>query len=130
MAGVSGEPPKAQAAPGESQKPVPRTWMPTTAGILSIIAGGIDVTVGGVVLVLGEILGAAFTRIYGIGVIIGAPLIAVGVVAIIGGIYAIKRKMWGLALAGAICSLFLAHVGFLGIAAIIFVALSKKEFTS
>ena len=48
-----------------------------------------------------------------------------GIVAIIGGISAIKRKRFGLSLAGAVCAL---PSVILGILAVIFVALGKREF--
>ena len=51
-------------------------------------------------------------------------------VAVIVGTFALRRRTWGLALAGAICALFPPHVALLGILAIIFVALSKDEFSS
>ena len=47
------------------------------------------------------------------------------IVAIIGGISAIKRKRFGLSLAGAVCAL---PSVILGILAVIFVALGKREF--
>jgi hypothetical protein len=101
-----------------------KTWKPTTAGILSIIAGAIGVIVGIVVATAGSILGAFI----GIGWLspIGAPLIILGIIAIIGGVYALKRRVWGLALAGAICALVGPPI--LGILAIIFVSLGKGEF--
>jgi len=49
-----------------------------------------------------------------------------GAVAIISGVYALKGKLWGLALAGAILSVFTFLP--LGVAAIIYIALGKKEF--
>ena len=48
-----------------------------------------------------------------------------GVLAIVGGISAIRRKRGGLSLAGAISALL---SGLLGILAVIFVALGKREF--
>jgi hypothetical protein len=74
-----------------------RTWKPTTAGILLIIAGAIGVTPA-----------AVFFAFYGmgwLGAIIGAPLIIGGIVAIVGGICALRRRVWGLALVGSICTL-------------------------
>ena len=58
---------------------------------------------------------------------IGLSIALVGVLAIVGGIYALKRKHWGLALAGAIAS----DIVFTpcGIPAIIFVSLGKDEFS-
>jgi len=57
--------------------------------------------------------------------ILGASLAALGIVAVIGGISAIKGRRFGLSLAGAICAL---PSVFLGIAAVILVALGKREF--
>jgi hypothetical protein len=58
-------------------------------------------------------------------VIMGGLLLALGILAVIGGISATKRKKFGLSLAGAICALL---SGLLGILAVIFVALGKREF--
>ena len=108
-----------------------RTWKPTTAGILGIIAGAIGVLFGLILAVAGGILGTilgVFIPFIG-GAVAGAfaiPLI-LGIVTIIGGVYALKRRIWGLALAGSICAFFC--VWFLGIPAIIFVILGKREFS-
>jgi len=108
-----------------------RTWKPTTAGILGIIAGAIGVLFGLILAVAGGILGTivgVFIPFIG-GAVAGVfaiPLI-LGIVAIIGGVYALKRRIWGLALAGSICAFFC--VWFLGIPAIIFVILGKREFS-
>ena len=48
-----------------------------------------------------------------------------GILAVVGGIFAIRRKRFGLSLAGAICALPLYA---LGVPAVIFICLSKKEF--
>ena len=58
-------------------------------------------------------------------VIIAGCVGVLGIVAIVGGISAIRRKRFGLALAGAICAIL---SGILGILAVIFVALRKREF--
>lgn len=103
------------------------TWIPITAGILSIISGVFTILVG-----IGNIIKVEFasrllfqwrTEIADIGT--GA--IVLGIIAIVGGIFAIRRKIWGLALAGAICALF--PPGVLGILAISFLAISKREFS-
>ena len=104
-----------------------RAWMPTAAGILSIISGAIGFFAGIVMATVGGIAGA------GIGIfefgLIGAPLIVLGIIAIIGGVFALRKRIWGLALAGAICSLcFPPYSWFLAIPAIVFIALSKQEF--
>ena len=88
------------------------------------MGGVIQVIMGIVVVVLGGI-GGVFIGMGWLGAI-GAPLIILGIVAIVGGVYALRRRLWGLALAGSICTL----VGpwLLGILAIIFVILGKGEF--
>jgi len=104
-----------------------RAWMPTAAGILSIISGAIGFFAGIVMATIGGIVGAV-EGIFWFGTI-GAPLIAIGIVAIIGGIFALRKRIWGLALAGAICSLYCTWVSWiLAIPAIVFLALSKREF--
>ena len=102
-----------------------KTWKPTVAGILAIIAGVIEVITGTV-----WATGAGFWGgIFGMGWLsaIFAPLIVFGIIAIVGGIYALKRRIWGLALAGSIFAL-IGPWFILGILAIIFVALGKSEF--
>ena len=117
--------------PRPEQQVAVRTWRPKTAGILNIIAGVIGLIIGIVVAALGGLIGA-LGAMFGFG-ILGAPPIAAGVIvvilgiiAIVGGIYSFRRKLWGLALAGSILALIL--VWFLGIPSIIFVAQAKKEF--
>jgi hypothetical protein len=114
----------------------------TAGGILSIIGGASEV-IGGVIIVVLTIgtrillrlalfpfhPGDWFERIIPLIptwlIIVGVPLLALGIIAIVGGISAIRRKMFGLSLAGAICAL---PSGILGILAVIFVSLAKREF--
>jgi hypothetical protein len=56
---------------------------------------------------------------------IGIIIVAAGLIAVVGGISAIRRYRFGLSLAGAICAL---PLGLFGIPAVIFVALGKREF--
>ncbi len=118
--------------------PAGRAWMPTAAGVLSIIAGVINLLGGIAVAAIGGIVsemtwiypwsfdwwmpGAPFWSIW----IAGIVLIAIGIVAIIGGSFALRKKIWGMALAGAICSLPCSWI--LAIPAIVFIAMSKQEF--
>ena len=114
-----------------------RTWKPTVAGILCIIAAIICITF--VVLsvlfisvfelfwIFGaspgqDIPGGAYVN----GILIGGGIVSI--VAIAGAVCAFKRKVWGLALAGSICAL--VGFGILGVLAIIFISLSKGEFAS
>ena len=103
-----------------------KTWKPTTGGILTIIAGALKLISGIVFATAAGILGA----ILGMGWFsaIGVPLIVFGIIAIIGGVHALRRRTWGLALAGSICALVPFVIP--GILAIIFVSQSKSEFES
>jgi hypothetical protein len=58
----------------------------------------------------------------------GVVLIVIGIVYVICGVFALRRRLWGLSLAGAILALFPPHVIVLGILSIVFLALSKGEF--
>jgi hypothetical protein len=104
-------------------QPAPQTWMPVTAGILTIVAGVVDFLVG---LIRGAIGHAGFFSIWGLGAR-GVPLIVLGIIAVIGGTFALQRKVWLMALVGAICALIWPTT-LLGILSIIFVSLSQKEF--
>jgi hypothetical protein len=114
----------------------------TAGGVLSIIGGGLEVIVGGLAVALVMILralfgqgllpfdpGPWFDRVPVLvpfwSVIIGLPIFTLGVVAIVGGVLAVRRKSFGLSLAGAICAL---PTIILGILAIIFIAVSKSAF--
>ena len=103
-----------------------RTWKGTTAGILTIIGGICGIAIGAIVATVGS---AFMLGIPGLEMIagIGGGMIATGVIALIGGIFALRRKAWGFALAGAILALF--PIIPLGVLAIIFVSMGKKEFS-
>ena len=58
---------------------------------------------------------------------IGSLLIIFGIVSIVSGVFTLRRRVWGPAFAGAILALF-SPVIVLGILAIVFVAMGKKEF--
>ncbi|MBC8273857.1 MAG: hypothetical protein H8E40_02655 [Chloroflexi bacterium] len=137
-----------------------RTWKPKVAGILNIIVGSQCLIAGSGIFLFG-IACSSFIRNFSHSQAsstlvfysaIALPLFIVGALAIRGGLYALKRKRWGLVLAGSIaafsslCSLrlaiiivFTAHwvspddIFFLfglllGIAAIVFTVQSKNEF--
>jgi len=107
---------------------------PTVAGILDIISGvlgligaismfiGFDVVSGALGIPTGYIPEFVPDLVLGLAI----PLAIIAVLALVGGVYALQRKMWGWALAGSI----LAILAFfpLGIAATVLVAQSKYEF--
>jgi hypothetical protein len=89
------------------------TARPTAAGVLSIIGGVVAIIIGVVAGGFGDV-GEVMAIFW-----------PAGVVAIVGGVFAISRRLWKLALAGAICSLVVFPVG---IPATILVSLSRREF--
>ncbi len=113
-----------------------------TGGILNIISGAFSifggVSFGALYIVMGLFMaqntkdqassqmgGLIFTIM---GIIFGLFFILVGILAIVGGVYTLKRKNWALAIAGAVAA---ALVFFpLGIAGTILVSLGKPEFSS
>ena len=127
----------------------------TAGGILSIVSGASEATFGAIT-VGSTIANIELLKvwppstfpgiIWWIGT--GVSIFALGIVAIIGGVSAIRRRIFGLSLAGAICcvvssviyevmSFFGVPLGgvvwalawlILGQLAIIFICLSKKEF--
>jgi len=119
------------------------TWKPIVAGILNIIVGVLNligmfliiiviVAIGSGILALSTVINIMPMWLSGIlqGVlIIIAVLLAVfSALPLIGGIYAVQRKNWGLALAGSIVAILSSTP--LGIASTVLVALAKNEFES
>ena len=116
-----------------------RTWKPTTAGVLNIISGAFGIAIGIFLILLPfgfsglimrsvdiEMIIGAFGVTADILTIAGTGTLVFGIVVLAGGIYALKRRRWGLALAGSILALGPGNI--LGLLAIIFVSLGKKEF--
>lgn len=104
--------------------------MPITAGVLDLIIGIPGLIIGIIFTVIGGVL---TFFIAGLGALIGAPIIILSIVAIVGGIFAIKKRAWGFALAGAICGFivglpFVVPAILFGIPAIVFTSLGKKQF--
>ena len=111
-----------------------RTSKPTVAGILSIISGilglivtirliGIAVTSGAMNIPGTEAVPEYVSILIWITTI---PSLSIGVLALIGGIFAVQRKKWQWALAGSIAAVF-AFLP-LGIAAVILTAQARNEF--
>jgi hypothetical protein len=115
-----------------------------TGGILSIVAGGLG-CLSSMMMILFAILFGVFSNgnmydnhyydaspdnvliiMMVIYVILGVLGIIVSVLAIVGGIYGIKKKAWGLALAGSIAGVLTFFP--CGIVAVIFTAMGKPEF--
>ncbi len=101
-----------------------RRWMTIIAGICSIVGGifGIVAGAGAAYFITALRMLTGFDWLTGLG----AALIALGIIAIIGGIMTLKRKVWPFALVGAVCALFPTVP--LGVVAIIFVIMGRKAF--
>ena len=113
-----------------------KTQMPIIAGVLDIVSGVLSMIVF-IGLLIGCIaVGWAAVDISGwvpgVSIALGVLVIltifslVVGILALVGGVYAVQRKKWGLALTGSICALVPSL--FLGVAAIILTTISKDEF--
>lgn len=114
-----------------------QTWKPTVAGILNIVSGGLSV-IGFVFVAIGLIFFMAIDSTAlsmptghmfpGLAFLfaIAIPLFIVDALAIVGGIYALRRKIWGWALTGAIAAIILSWP--IGIASVVFTIMSKDEF--
>jgi len=121
-----------------------RSALLDTGGVLSIIGGVVELVGGGIVLTIVRhiMIGGPLQPIPHISwmpgleiqlvffparfIIVGILILILGAIGIAGGISAMGRKSFGLSLAGAICVLPTVIFGTL---AVIFVALSKREFS-
>src|SRR4030042_752398 len=103
--------------------------MPEVGGILAIISGAIAI-VGAIPIgwLVRGVVGFGTSGAIEIPIVVVAiPLLVIGAVAVIGGISSIRRRNWGLALAGSICAVIFFP---LGLPSIVLLALSKREFMS
>ncbi|MFC1971427.1 hypothetical protein ACFLV0_05850 [Chloroflexota bacterium] len=118
-----------------------RTWKPTVAGILDIIAGVLSLLgfFGVLIAIIAIGSGAPFfwgfaPEVVPFGVSLAQTILItvavflaiLGILPLLGGIYGVQRRKWGLALAGSIAAIFGTFI--LGILATIFTAMSKDEF--
>ncbi len=109
-----------------------KTWKPLVAGTLTVVTEAVALLrviglVIAIVVIGSDIVGPEVPDFVAtILWIIIIPFFIIGVLALIGGIYSLRRKTWGLALAGAIAST--VYWFFVGIPTIVFLAQSKDEF--
>ena len=107
----------------------------TAGGILSIIGGAFEV---GIMMVsvmsnvieswVGSLLPSGQFEIHFIPTWLPIAYLVLGIIAIVGGVSALRRKSFGLSLAGAICCALPSPSSIFGILAVIFVSLGKREF--
>ena len=112
-----------------------KTSKPIVTGILNIIVGaiGILVIIGSFICfsVVGEawnIPGMVAIPGFVLGIGFGAFFVTlvIAILVLVGGIFAVQRKLWGWALTGSIAAIYVFFP--VGIATTILVAISKNEF--
>jgi hypothetical protein len=121
-----------------------RSGLLTAGGVLSIVGGALQVIAGLAILAVtigarvmlrlalvpihpGDWWGHVIPFVPFWLITVGGSLFFLGMVAIVGGVSATRRGNFGLSLAGAICAIPSPAIP-LGILAVIFVSVSKKEF--
>ena len=103
-----------------------KTWKPTVAGILEIVAGALSLLgFFGILIAFIFIPTSANVAILTL-TIVAIYTAVLGALSLVSGIFTIQRKKWWLAIVGSIAAIFLSFV--LGILAVIFTAMSKDEF--
>lgn len=115
---------------------VEKTWKPIVGGIFIIlgalagIIGGIWLAaVGGALDAMMPVAVPGVTDVFAdIVTICGVIWLIFGIIALLGGIFAIKRTHYGLAILGGIFALLAGFI-ILGLIGLILVAISKSEFT-
>ena len=117
---------------------VEKTSKPTVAGILAIISGVLGLIWAVIMFIgFGVVSGAlgiptGYIPEFVAGIVLGwaIPNLIIALLALLGGVYSVQRKMWGLSLAGSIAAIltFFPFSILLGIPAVIFSAQSKDEF--
>ena len=117
-----------------------KTWKPMVAGILIIIAGAFNLLgfLGVIIAIIavgsGPFIWGFFPELGPLTVgfvqtilaIVAVFLVVTGILPLLGGIYALQRKKWGLALAGSIVAI--PGSTLFGIASTVLIALSRDEF--
>ena len=111
---------------------------PVVTGVLSIVSGVFGVFAGVGMIIISVIFWGAITLSVSttdefpffifqtVYLVIGIFFLILAILAIVGGVFALQKRYWGLTLAGAIASIFTFFPT--GIAAIIFAGLSRQDF--
>ena len=121
----------APASPSqETNKVIHNTWKPTTAGILIMLAGITAIVAQIIYYTTGDLgIFAGIPWVESSASLKGA-LFATGIIAIVGGIFTLLRKVLWIAIVGVISSMFFTiwPVIFAGIISILLIATSRREF--
>lgn len=126
---------RAQAAP-----PVKKTVIPVVGGVMIFLAGIMGLAMGGILIAIdvdqlsdyGVDVAGITDMLEDILTVCGAIWMIIGLIAVLGGIFGLLRKHWGLAILGGVMGLFVIGPWALGslfaLVGLILVAVSKKEF--
>ena len=111
-----------------------RSWMPTVAGVLEIIAGVFSLLGFGALIFAVSMVGFAaaeegpdfpLVAVQALLGFIAFGILALALLALIGGVFSLLGRRWGWAVAGAIAATVTCPP--LGVPAVILTVLSEKE---
>lgn len=109
------------------------TAKPVVAGIINIIIGSLCVLFALIIgfgtlmyMPAGRSMFGMPTNLGIMEFLIVLPLALLGILSIMGGIYNLRRRLWGWALAGSIAAAIISTI--FGVASIILTAISRDEF--
>lgn len=105
-----------------------KSWKSTVAGVLAITGGALILLFASIIS-LSLVFAAPSANALIPAALFGGFFLALGIVAIVGGISALQRRRWGLALAGSICAL-MPPATMLGIASIVFITIARDDFSA
>ena len=101
-------------------------------GVLTLVAGIVGLVNGLMFMITGSGIETALNFPVTIPALDGLPTLILGIVAVAGGAVAIRRRVFGFAIAGAVLSVVatfnMGIVIILGILGIVFIALGKRDF--
>lgn len=133
---------QARVVPPVASVPRQSTVMSLIGGVLVVISGLLGIILGLILAVLSssitDLMGGMYgedvlSAVEGILVTCGVIWFIIGLVALIGGVFAIRRKKWGIAIVGGVFALFTIGPYFLGsilgLIGLILIAISKDEFS-
>jgi hypothetical protein len=131
-------------------RPIPRSVAPASPGSSKSLIGGVLLMISGLIgIIYGlvfvslsstviDVLGGTYGEdvlkmLEGVLVACGVIWFIVGLIALIGGVFAIRRRRWGIAVVGGVFGLLTLGpwlIGsILGLIGLILVAISKDEFS-
>jgi hypothetical protein len=110
------------------QPPNKKTQLSLAAGIIDIAAGGFSVvSMLGVVVFLFIMAGSEEEMPFFV-MLLPLAMLVPGVMAIVGGIFALRRRSWVMALIGSIALIVTSSMSIPGVAALVLTVMAREEF--